>query len=92
MSEARFQLGQVVGTPGALRALEEAEEEPLQYLTRHMQGDWGEVDPEDKRENERSLKAGLRLLSAYRTGKGVKIWVITEADRSTTTFLLPSEY
>jgi hypothetical protein len=57
-----------------------------------MSGDWGELSDEDVKENEFSLKEGLRLLSAYQTGKGQKIWIITEADRSSTTILLPSEY
>jgi hypothetical protein len=88
----KFQLGQLVATPGALRALEEAGQSPAFFLEKHMSGDWGEVNNEDKRLNDEALVTGERLLSAYRTLKGVKIWVITEADRSSTCCLLPSEY
>jgi hypothetical protein len=88
----RFQLGQVVATPGALQALEEAGQEPVEFLRRHQSGDWGELGKEDRRENELSLKEGFRLMSAYRTRRGVRLWIITEADRSATTILLPDEY
>ncbi len=87
-----FTLGQVVGTPGAIQALEQAGQDPLALLTRHLGGDWGELDEEDKAENDFSVKHNLRILSAYTLETGVKIWVITESDRSATTFLLPSEY
>lgn len=87
----RFNLGRVCGTPGALKAISEAGQDPFEFLSRHQSGDWGELCEEDRRENEYSLKHGLRLLSAYRTANGVKIWVITEADRSSTTILLPEE-
>jgi hypothetical protein len=86
-----FPLGRVVATPGALKLLEEASEDPLHYLVRHRSGDWGEIDPQDRRENERSLKHGWRILSSYPIG-AERIWVLTEADRSTTTILLPEEY
>ena len=69
-----------------------AGETAIQFLRRHMSADWGEVSEDDARENELSLREGFRLLSSYRTAKGQKIWIITEADRSTTTILLPSEY
>jgi hypothetical protein len=88
----RFPLGQIVATPGALEALEEAGERPATLLKRHITGDWGEVDEHDGRENERSLADGCRLLSAYTLATGTKLWIITEADRSSTTLLLPSEY
>lgn len=88
----RFQLGRTLITPGALDAREEAGETGREYLRRHASGDWGIVDDDDKKENELSVREGFRILSAYLTGKGVKIWVITEADRSATTILLPSEY
>jgi len=65
---------------------------PLEYLSRHTRGDWGDVDELDRRENERSLVHGFRLLSAYTLISGTKIWIITEADRSVTTVLLPEEY
>ena len=89
---ARFSLGQVVATPGALEALEEAAVVPAALLGRHLVGDWGEVPPEDAAENELSVKQGFRILSAYTLPTGVKVWIITEADRSATTLLLPSEY
>jgi hypothetical protein len=89
---SRFALGRVVGTPGALRALEEANQNPFEFLARHQAGDWGEICEQDKRENEFSVLNGFRILSAYRTRNDVKIWVITEADRSATTLLLPEEY
>jgi len=64
----------------------------MAYLVRHTAGDWGDVDEHDRRENELSLIHGLRLLSAYILNSGTKIWIITEADRSVTTVLLPDEY
>ena len=88
----RFNPGQVVATPGALAALEASGESLSDYLTRHLSGDWGDLDAEDARENELSLKRGWRLLSAYTIKSGTKIWVITEADRSSTCILLPDEY
>jgi hypothetical protein len=87
-----FSLGQVVGTPGALQALEDAEQHPVEFLTRHVTGDWGDLCDEDRKENELSVEQGFRILSAYKLETGVKVWVITEADRSATTFLLPEEY
>ena len=90
---ALFPLGQIVATPGALAALEKAGQTPLDFLSRHVRGDWGELDEHDRKENELSLHHGFRLLSSYRTGAGdVKVWVISEADRSVTTLLLPEEY
>lgn len=88
----RFALGQVVATPGALDALAAAGQPPWALLLRHQAGDWGEVPPEDQKENDFSVEHGLRLLSAYTLTTGVKLWLITEADRSYTTLLLPSEY
>jgi hypothetical protein len=88
----RFFLGRVVATPGALRALEKAEQLPAEILDRHVNGDWGDVPEADKQENEFSVEHGLRIISAYTTNAGEKIWIITEADRSYTTILLPSEY
>jgi hypothetical protein len=76
----RFDLGRVVATPGALRALEVAEQLPAEFLDRHVNGDWGELDEEDKQENEFSVRNGFRILSAYTTSAGDKIWIITEAD------------
>ena len=88
----RFPLGQVVATPGALSALEKAEQHPAEFLDRHVNGDWGEVPEADKQENERSVEQGFRILSAYTTSAGDTIWILTEADRSATTILLPEEY
>lgn len=79
-------------TPGALEALQESNQRPSEFLDRHQQGDWGEVDTYDWQENDLSLNAGFRILSAYRTKNDVKLWAITEAARSSTTILLPSEY
>jgi hypothetical protein len=87
-----FSLGHVVATLGALAALEKAGQQPGDFLARHVSGDWGEVTPEDIKKNELSLRHGLRLLSAYHTSAGEKLWVITEADRSSTCVLLPEEY
>jgi hypothetical protein len=87
-----LELGQVVATPGALKALEESGEQPCDLLRRHASGDWGDLSLEDRQENEYSLIHGFRLLSAYTLRTGVKLWVITEADRSATTVLMPDEY
>ena len=81
-----------MATPGALAALEEAGESPGIFLKRHLTGDWGEVDDHDRRENQLSVGQGFRLLSAYTFSDGTKLWIVTEADRSATTLLLPSEY
>jgi len=89
---AIFPLGRIVATPGALRALERANQSAAFFLARHAGGDWGEVDQEDVRENEYSVAHGFRLLSNYTTAAGEKLWIITEADRSSTTLLLPDEY
>ncbi len=88
----RFALGQTFITPGAQEALEVAGQTAIQFLRRHVSCDWGELSEDDVRENEISLEEGFRLLSNYRTAKGQKLWIITEADRSATTILLPSEY
>ena len=88
----KLELGLVVATPGALAMLEEARECFTGYLKRHQARDWGEIPPEDWEENEFSIKNELRILSAYTLQNGEKIWIITEADRSSTTILLPDEY
>jgi hypothetical protein len=87
-----LELGQVLATPGAIRALEDAQEKPDTFLARHETGDWGEVGTEDWQENELSVREGFRTLSVYTLSTGVKIWIITEADRSATTILLPEDY
>ena len=92
MSKPKFSLGQVVATPGALRAMEEAGQSASYFLERHVRGDWGTVDADDARANDEALVQGERLLSAYTTLRKTKLWVITEADRSSTCLLLPEEY
>ena len=87
-----FALGQIVGTPGALLALEETEQSPIELILRHVTGDWGEMPIEDIAENERSVTGGLRVFSSYRLSTGSKVWVITEWDRSVTTILRPMDY
>ena len=93
----RFSLGRTLATPGALRVIEEAGQTPAEFLDRHVIGDWGEVSAGDAAANDESLRDGSRILSAYRTSTGVKIWIITEAkddegQRVATTILLPEEY
>ena len=90
VSKARFRLGQLFSTPGALEALEFLEMN--EFLGRHARGDWGDCCQQDWQSNDFALLNGGRLFSVYYTSKRVKIWLITEADRSVTTFLLPSEY
>jgi hypothetical protein len=87
-----FALGTLVTTPGALRALRRAQQSPTEFLSRHVHGDWGDLCPEDVGENAFALAHGLRLLSNYTTAAGERLWLITEGDRSATTFLLPDEY
>ena len=87
-----FDLGSLVSTPGALAALAKSGQTPLDFLSRHITGDWGDLEEEDRKENELSVKRGFRILSSYKTNAGQKVWVITEADRSVTTLLLPEEY
>jgi hypothetical protein len=89
---ARFTLGQTFITPGAEEALQLAGQTAIEFLRRHMTGDWGELSADDLKENELSLEQGFRLLSRYHTANGERIWIITEADRSATTILLPIEY
>lgn len=87
-----FPIGNVYLTDGAKEALEESSQTAIEFITRHQKGDWGDVCEDDKKENELSLREGFRILSSYKTSKGIKIWVITEADRSSSCLLLPSEY
>jgi hypothetical protein len=93
----RFALGQILATPGALNALAKSGQAPADFLDRHIRCDWGEVCPDDWQLNDQSLQDGSRILSAYKTLKGVKIWIITEAvdesgNRAATTLLLPDDY
>ena len=87
---ARFRLGHISTTPNTLEIL--TQQDILSAIQRHQAGDWGDVNQDDWHENEVSLEKGLRLWSAYHTTSGVKFWVITEADRSRTTILLPEDY
>lgn len=89
-SPGKFPLGRIVATPGALAAV--PNDELLAALTRHHQGDWGDLCDEDWQENERSLRVGDRLHSVFKTKAGVRFYLITERDRSATTALLPDEY
>jgi hypothetical protein len=88
---APLPLGKVVATPGALKLLGKSGGHPFDYLARHASGDWGELCAFDRRQNEIALREGYRVLSSYETPAG-RVWIITEADRSVTTILLPEEY
>ena len=85
-----FSPGRIVATPGAIEALDA--DDVRSALARHLSGDWGDVCSKDAKENEFSLTRRLRLFSVYHGSDGTRFWVITEADRSVTTILLPSEY
>ena len=87
---AKFRLGHIVATANALAVL--SQDDILAAIQRHQAGDWGDVPEEDRQENELSLQQGSRLLSAYSSAQGVKFWIITEADRDSTTVLLPEDY
>ena len=87
-----FPPGRLVATPGALALLEQTNKSPLEFLARHLRGDWGDLCQEDKTENELGLKHGFRLMSSYQVTQIKNLWVITEGDRSVTTLLLPEEY
>lgn len=87
----KFPPGQVVATPGALELLERRGKDALEFLCRHMRGDWGDMCDEDKATNEHALENDLRLFSAYEI-EGGKLWLITEWNRSATTLLRPDEY
>ena len=89
---ARFPLGRLFLTPGAIEALEESSQSPQDFINRHVQLEQGELCNEDHRENLFSVDKPLRIFSAFKSARGEKLWVITEADRSATTILLPSEY
>lgn len=86
-----FKLGMIVATPGALDLLDRHGINATTYLTRHQQGDFGTICAADAKENLLAIKHGLRILSSYDVAKE-RLWIITEADRSSTTLLLPSEY
>lgn len=88
----KFPLGEVVVTPEALNALQRAGQTPAFFLRKHVNGDWGDVGAEDARLNDQALQEGGRVLSSYRTLRGDSLWIVTEADRSSTCLLLPEEY
>lgn len=88
----RFKLGWIFATPAALEALAQARVSIIDLLIRHVRGDWGDLPESDRQQNELSVEAGLRLLSNYVLPTGQAVWVITEWDRSATTFLLPGDY
>jgi len=89
-SAAKFRVGRIVSTSNALNHL--TYDDILAGLLRHITGDWGDLDKDDRKENDLSLEKGFRLLSVYHAANGVKFWIITEADRSATTVLLPEDY
>jgi hypothetical protein len=93
----RFDMGQLVATPGALEALAQSHQTPDFFLARHARGDWGDVCREDAALNDAAVQDGSRIFSAYRTLRGAKLWIITEAvgddcKRESTCILLPDEY
>lgn len=97
VARPRFDLGRIVATPAALRVLEASGQTPLEFLHRHVRGEWGDLSADDREANEEALREGSRMLSAYVTSSGTEIWVITEAvndrgQRASTTILLPEEY
>jgi hypothetical protein len=97
MPAAKFTLGQIVATPAAIEAMGDSGQTPEFFLDQHSSGNWGEVDAEDWQLNDLALKDGSRILSAYKTLRGVKLWIITEATddeghREATTILLPNDY
>jgi hypothetical protein len=99
-AEPRFELGQLCYTPGAQDLMQRYQVSPFQLIARHVAGDWGDVCPEDAQTNEEALQEGSRIFSVYvlpplsegETLAVAKVWIITEADRSVTTILLPEEY
>lgn len=91
MAALLFPLGRIVATPGALNLLVMAGQDPSELLKRHQSGDWGDVPPADAAENRRSIRHGWRILSSYQVGSQ-RIWIITEANRSSTCLLLPEDY
>ena len=96
--DPKFSLGRTVATPGALEALQDAGQSPDHFLDLHVSGSWDDLDAEDRKANEQAIAheddpgRRDRVFSAFRTRKNVKLWIITEHDRSVTTILLPEEY
>lgn len=89
---ARFKLGRILATPGALEVIADAHVSIVDLLIRHLRGDWGDLSDSDRQQNELAITAGQRILSNYVLPSGRSVWIITEADRFATTFLLPGEY
>lgn len=87
----RFKLGRILATPAAIEAVDRASISIVDLLIRHLRGDWGDLSESDRQQNELALIAGGRLLSSYPIAEA-RLWIITEADRSSTTLLLPDEY
>jgi hypothetical protein len=87
-----FHLGKLVATSGALDLINRLKLSPFDFVSRHCQGDWGDLDADDIKANQYALRHGMRLLSSYRINAEDKLWIITEADRSVTTLLLPEDY
>ena len=87
-----FALGQTFATPGALLLMQGLKISPITLLTRHQQGDWSDMDATDQQSNTEAIRTKSRIFSAYKVSPVVKLLVITEADRSATTILLPEEY
>lgn len=90
--ERLFPMGAITATPGAMELLDRTGVNPGELLRRHLTGDWGDVDEHDRRANNRAVKESTRIVSAYKDVGGETIWIITEADRSVTTILLPEDY
>lgn len=89
---SRFKLGRIFATPAALEVIADARISIVDLLIRHMRGDWGDLSESDRQQNELSVEAGLRLLSSYVLPTGQTVWLITEWNRLSTTFLLPGDY
>lgn len=97
VAKPKFNLGQVVATPGTIHAFQQSGEMPFNFLNRHAHGDYGDICDDDKQLNEEAVDDGSRIMSVYSTSKGIKIWVITDATnddgrREVTTLLLPEDY
>ncbi|PFH27391.1 hypothetical protein [Burkholderia sp. JKS000303] len=88
----RFKLGRVLATPAAVDVLNQAQVSIVDLLIRHVRGDWGDLSESDRQQNELSVEAGLRIVSSYVLPNSQTVWVITEWNRSATTFLLPGDY
>jgi hypothetical protein len=97
IARPKFKPGRVVATPGALQLIATAGQSPIEFVNRHVCGDWGALSPQDRSLNDEALQDGSRILSAYAVAGGRNIWIITEAAddqgrRAATTILLPEEY